>query len=142
MSEKILIVDDEKDILVMLRRHLELEGYNVFVAESGEEAMELMFKHFFNVVICDIRLPNCDGKDLLKKIRHLNLLCNVIMITGYSSMENVVFCLGDGATDYFTKPITDIDLLINTIKYTFQKIARWRRTLVYSPERHGGTGVK
>ena len=122
---KILLVDDEEEILNMLRRHLELEEFEVTTTPSPLNAVELMKEHLFKIVVSDIRMPEMTGVELIPKLRSINPLANIIIITGYSNMSYVVDCLASGAFDYFTKPIRDIELFINVIGEARKRLERW-----------------
>jgi two-component system NtrC family response regulator len=125
---RVLVVDDEEEIVSLLKRTLSLEGFEVEGVSDGEKAVELMREQLFPIVILDIRLPETSGPELLKQFKDINPLVNVVMITGYSSMENVVDCLGGGAVDYFTKPL-DMELFVKKIKEIDSKIDRWRKSI-------------
>lgn len=128
---KLLIVDDEIEILDMLRRNFELEGYDVTTASDPHDALELVQKELFSLVLSDIKMPGMSGVELLKMIKRINPLANVIMMTGYTSMENVVDCLGSGAVDYFTKPFNDLDMLLEAVGQAKSRVARWRAAMKY-----------
>ena len=125
----ILIVDDEEEILKMLKRHLELEGYDVSTTPDPFEAVELMKENLFNMVVSDIRMPGLSGVELLRELRAVNPLVNIIIITGYSNMSYVVDCLASGAVDYFTKPIRDMDLFLQVIGQTQKRMERWTQAM-------------
>ncbi|MEW6263764.1 MAG: response regulator [Thermodesulfobacteriota bacterium] len=127
---KILIVDDEEEILQMLRRNLELEAYEVILCTSPYEALDLMKRDLFALVLTDIKMPGLSGVELLREIKRINPLANVIMMTGYSSMANVVDCLGSGAVDYFVKPFTDMDVLVKALNQARDRVQRWRSSMV------------
>ena len=126
---KLLIVDDEEEILLMLRRNLELEGYETTVTTSPQEAVDLMKEGLFNLVLTDIKMPDMSGIELLREIKRINPLANVIMMTGYSSMSHVVECLGSGAVDYFVKPFTDLGIIIEALDQARNRISRWRTAM-------------
>lgn len=123
--ESILIVDDEVEVLRLLERFFTLEGFPVEKAGDGKEALARMKTKRFNIVLLDICLPDVDGKDLLLQLRDLNPLANIVMITAYTSMDNVVTCIGNGAVDYFTKPF-NLDELSHAVHELERKIARWK----------------
>lgn len=133
---KLLLVDDEPEILKMLTRHLALEGYEVVSTASPREAVELMREHLFNLVITDIRMPELSGVELLGELRRINPLANVLIITGYSNMSYVVDCLAAGAVDYFTKPITDMELFLRIVSDAQQRVERWLSAMTLG-ERYG-----
>ncbi|MFH1135677.1 MAG: response regulator [Pseudomonadota bacterium] len=126
---RLLIVDDEEEILNMLRRNLELEGYDVTVTTKPQEAVALMKAELFNLVLTDIKMPGMSGIDLLRELKSINPLANIIMMTGYSSMSNVVDCLGSGAVDYFVKPFTDLDLITRALDQARDRVLRWRSAM-------------
>ena len=125
---RVLVVDDEQEIVSMLERTLSLEGFKVEGVSNGKDALKMMQEKLFPIVLLDIRLPKTSGPKLLKQFKDINPLVNVVMITGYSSMENVVECLGGGAVDYFTKPL-DMELFVKKIKDIDSKIDRWRKSI-------------
>ncbi|MBU2552347.1 MAG: response regulator [Proteobacteria bacterium] len=126
---RLLIVDDEEEILHMLRRNFEMEGYEVTTTPSPREALELTREVLFNLVLTDIKMPGMSGVDLLVEIKRINPLANVIIMTGYSSMTHVVDCLGQGAIDYFVKPFNDLDLIIRAVDQARERIQRWRAAM-------------
>ena len=124
----VLVVDDEDEIISMLERNLELEGYDVTGARNREEAIQKMEEELYPIVLLDIKFPDTSGPELLENFKEINPLVNVLMITGYSSMENVVECLGGGAVDYFTKPL-DMDIVVDRIDDVDEKIERWKESI-------------
>jgi len=121
----ILVVDDEEDVISMLRRNLKTEGFDVAGATNRNEALEQMKENNYPIVILDIKFPETSGTDLLKEIKEIHPPANVLMITGYASLENVMVCLGEGAVDYFTKPL-DMDSVKERLNAVEEKIERWR----------------
>jgi DNA-binding NtrC family response regulator len=107
---RVLIVDDEEVIRRGMGRALEGKGVETHAAASGQEALALLSRHDFDVVFLDIRMPDMDGISVLKKIRAKHLFTQVIMITGYPSIDTAVQCVKIGATDYLVKPIRIADL--------------------------------
>jgi two-component system response regulator HydG len=107
----ILIVDDEKSHRLMLRAHLEGEGFQIVEASDGHEAVDLVNERSFDLVLMDIRMPTMDGIEALKRIKEATAATPVIMMTAYGSINSAVEALQAGATDYLTKPL-DMDELI------------------------------
>lgn len=105
MSEKLLIVDDEKTLQESLKRVFIKEGYDVDVADNGEIAIEKLNTSFYHVVITDIILPGMDGIELLRQIKEKQPNQIVIIITAYASIDTAVQALRLGAYDYIVKPI-------------------------------------
>jgi DNA-binding NtrC family response regulator len=114
-KKKILIVDDDKDLLKTLTGILETEGYEVNTAETGKEAIDKSKDQFYNLALLDIKLPDIEGTELLKLIDgHLPPTVKVI-VTGYPSMENAIRSVNLKADAYIVKPIKAQELL-KTIK--------------------------
>ena len=122
---KVLVVDDEQEILKMLRRHLELEGYEVHGVAVPEQALERMREHLYNIVITDIRMPGMSGFQLIREMKAIHPLANILVITGYPSVSYIVDCLAAGAIDYFTKPVQRLDLFLESVAQCKARIERW-----------------
>ena len=112
---KLLIVDDEETLRILVRSELEERGYEVDEAESGEKALEKLRSNKYNLVILDIRMPGMDGMEVLKKIREENLAPKVIMLTGVEELKIARDSLNLGANDFLTKPY-DIRTLLSCIE--------------------------
>jgi two-component system response regulator PilR (NtrC family) len=103
-KNKILVVDDEKSMREFLEIMLRRDGYDVESAESGAIALEKIEKRFFDAIICDVKMPEVDGLDVLRKAKETWPDTAVIMITAYASTETAVEAMKQGALDYITKP--------------------------------------
>lgn len=112
--KKILIVDDEVNIGLLLSKFLTRNSFVVETATSGNSAMEHLAKQHFDLVLCDYRLEDTDGKDILIKIKESYPKTGVIIITGYSDIKLAVELIKLGAYDYITKPLYP-DEILNTI---------------------------
>ena len=110
MNSKILIVDDEKNIVELVRLYLDKEGYKTICAYSGTEALELFKSQSPNLIILDIMLPEMDGWQVCKEIRK-NSEVPIIMLTAKSDTFDKVLGLELGADDYMTKPFEAKELL-------------------------------
>ncbi len=119
----ILIVDDEPLIRESLYEILRMEGYQAHMAKSGEKAIKTLKEHEIDIVITDLKLPQMSGLDLLKVIKK-ECSSEVILITGYGSVESAVEAMKEGAFDYITKPIND-----NEIKIIINKIIEKRKLI-------------
>ena len=111
-SKAILVVDDEESHRMMLRAHLEQDGFEVVEASDGHEAVQKVENRFFDLVLIDIRMPKMDGMEALRQIKHFNPSIPVIMMTAYGSIDSAVETLKSGAEDYLTKPLDMDELLI------------------------------
>jgi DNA-binding NtrC family response regulator len=102
---KILVVDDEKSILLLLKEALTQWGYQVTTASSAVEGLELLKGGLFDAIISDIRMPDMSGLDLLREIRKQDETIEVVMMTGYPTIASAVQALKEGAYDYLSKPL-------------------------------------
>lgn len=116
MSEKILIVDDEIDICLLLNKFLSKKGYKVEEAYTGKKALALIEKNDYDLVICDFRLPDMDGTESIKLIKSLKPQLKIVIITGYSDVKTAVQCIKLGAFEYVTKPIYPEEILLSVKK--------------------------
>lgn len=102
---KILIVDDEQEILECVHRYLAPYGYDVEVADHGQKALALLKKSDFDIVFTDLRMKGVDGIEILSAIKEYNPETEVIIITGYGTIETAIEALKRGCYDYLQKPI-------------------------------------
>jgi len=109
MSNKILIAEDEEDIRQLLSIHLENEGYDVYQAADGLEALELFYKEDIDLMLLDVMMPKIDGFKVLTKIRE-NSDIPVIFLTARSEEEDKILGLGLGADDYVVKPFSLLEI--------------------------------
>ncbi len=115
-KEKILVVDDEEDILELVRHHLKREGYEVRCAESGEQALQIAKSEPLNLIILDLMLPGIDGLEVTRLLKgdprtqHIPIL----MLTAKGEESDVVAGLELGADDYVTKPFSPRILVART----------------------------
>jgi DNA-binding NtrC family response regulator len=112
LKAKILVVDDERGMREFLKAAFEGEGYNVATAANGTEALELLGKSSFHLVVSDIRMPDLGGIELLAKIKEDSTSTSVVVITAYGSIEGAVEAMKKGASDYLTKPLNLDELRI------------------------------
>ncbi|MFH1539472.1 MAG: sigma-54 dependent transcriptional regulator [bacterium] len=121
MRRKILIVDDEPNILEVLERFLAREGYAVEKAANGREAFQALCRRGFDVVITDVKMPEMDGMELLGEIRKLPASTEVIMMTAFGSVEGAVEAVNGGAYNFVEKPV-NMEKLIATVQNAMAKI--------------------
>jgi DNA-binding response OmpR family regulator len=112
--EKILVVDDEIEVTELIEEFLKESGYQVMVAKSKKELLEIIPQFDPGIVLLDIRLPDGDGIEILKEIRSLYPKIEVIMVTGLADRQIALEALQNGAIDYITKPI-DLAYLANSV---------------------------
>jgi len=116
MNEKILLVDDEQDILKMLSRLLTQEQFQVKTAQGGEEAIALFQSEPFDAVVTDMRMPGMDGLAVIKRVKEIDEDIEVIILTGFAALDNVIQAFRhNGAFDYLKKPLENINELFFAI---------------------------
>lgn len=113
---RILCVDDEEVILDSLRKILVLDGYSIDTVETGQEALGLVQTRDYDFVFTDLKMPAMSGTDVAKSVKHLRPDIDVVIITGYATVESAVECMKHGAMDYIEKPFTE-DELRDFVKY-------------------------
>ena len=118
---RILAVDDEEIILDSFRKILVLDGYSVDTVQTGQEALGLIQKHDYDFVFTDLKMPEMSGVDVCKGVKHLRPDIDVIIITGYASVETAVETLKYGAMDYIQKPFTEDELLTMVRKFVIRR---------------------
>jgi DNA-binding NtrC family response regulator len=115
-DSNILFIDDEPGSREGLSLLLGREGYQVDAVAAGEEALKLIAKKKYDVIITDLFLPGVSGIDILKHVKERNLPCNVILITGNATAETAVEAMKEGAFDYITKPLNFEELKVLVAK--------------------------
>lgn len=104
-NKYILVVDDDKAILMGFRAILEMAGYKTSAARNGKEAIDLAYEHFFHLALIDIKLPDMEGTELLKEFRNIAPEMKKVIITGYATLENAIESLNLDADGYLVKPV-------------------------------------
>ena len=108
---KVLIVDDAPDTLEIIQRLLHYEGYDVTIASSGEEGVKKVEQEKPEVVLMDINLPGISGTEALRRIRTMNPIQCVIMLTAFATVDNAIQALKEGASDFVKKPFENEHLI-------------------------------
>jgi len=106
MANKILVIDDEKVVGDSLRKTLQGEGYEIDTANNGQEGLRKARGESFDLIIVDLKMPDIDGLDVIKKIKEEQPDVMMVMITGYSTVDSATEALKTGAFDYLPKPFT------------------------------------
>jgi len=126
---RILCVDDEPVILDSFRKILVLDGYCVDTVETGQEALGLIQKHSYDFVFTDLKMPEMNGLEVTKAVKHIRPDIDVVIITGYATVETAVECMKYGAMDYVEKPFTEDELLEFTRKLLIKREERIKQTI-------------
>ncbi len=129
MDRRLLIVDDEDAILNLLKTlFTENSDWQVTTATSGKEAMSILFKKRFPLIITDLKMPHMNGVELCSRIRETNPLSYIIAMTGYQDFFELKNCREIGFDDYFKKPFEFTELL-EQVESAYKKMTRWEKIL-------------
>jgi len=120
-KERLLVVDDAPQTLEVLQRNLTSKGYQVFTAASVAEAIRILETTAVDLVITDLKMPKISGIDLIRHVRENLKDTEVMMITGYPTIEGAVKAIKTGAEEYLTKPFTDEELF-SAVRRTLDKL--------------------
>jgi two-component system nitrogen regulation response regulator NtrX len=126
---KILVIDDERSIRNTLKDILGFEGYAVEVAENGLLGLEMVKSTDFDIILCDIKMPEMDGIEVLEKIMDLKPETTVVMISGHGNIDTAVEAIKKGAFDFIVKPL-DLNRLLITIRHAGDKTVLVKETKV------------
>ena len=132
MNVKLLIVDDKKETLVTLKRHLSLREVDTIAAETSANALKIIENDKINIVLLDINMPGMTGTELLRRIKKIDFSIQVIMMTEYSRFANLSQFLEMGAVDYILKPFDNLDEVFDWINESTRRLMRWRKILMES----------
>jgi len=126
---RILAVDDEPVILDSFRKILVVAGYAIDTVENGREALGLVQKNKYDFVFTDLKMPEMDGLDVVKGVKHFSPETDVVMITGYATIESAVNAMKFGAMDYVQKPFTEDELIDFTKKCLIRRQDRMEKQI-------------
>lgn len=114
MDTRVLLVDDEKEFADVLGERLESRGFSVKTAASGDEALVLLGRNAFDVIVLDVQMPGKNGIETLNEIKRLDPLLEVLMLTGHGTIQTAIEGMKLGAYDFLLKP-TDLAELVGKI---------------------------
>ncbi len=141
-KQRILVVDDERDVITGFRRVFEKDDLQIDAAHSGTEAIAAIKAHRPDLVLMDLRMPGLDGLQTLRKIQQMDPKLLVILMTAYSTSANVIEAMKHGAYDYLTKPFS-VEKLREVVREALKVAADRRTSVTYAPtmgeEEHGDT---
>jgi len=126
LQRKILIVDDERSIRELFQSAFVEAGYDVYLAEKGEQALQILQQNDIDLIFLDLRLFGMNGIDLCRQIKKDKPLSIIYAITGWSGLFEVAECREAGFDDYFTKPVSP-EVLLRAVEEAFAKLDRWKR---------------
>lgn len=133
---KILIIDDERSIRNSLKEILMDEGYDVEVAENGVQGCSMVEKEKYDVIFCDIKMPEMDGMEVLDKLNQMGTDAAIVMISGHGDIDTAVDCIKKGAFDFIQKPL-DLNRILITIKNATDKIHLVKETKILKKKVYG-----
>ncbi len=122
MPARVLVIDDERDIVRALEILLKAEGYSVTPAFSGDEALGLVASESFDIVLTDLKMPGADGLKVLEETKKTNPHTAVVVMSAYATVESAVDAMKKGASDYIVKPFINED-----IRMTFRRLLEQER---------------
>jgi EAL domain-containing protein (putative c-di-GMP-specific phosphodiesterase class I) len=142
-KSRVLVVDDEPDVRQIMVRMLTSQGYNVFAANDGDEALRMLDVEPMDLVVTDLSMPNVDGMTVLRKVRERNEELPVVLVAGAPTTESAIRAVRYRATEYLTKPL-DPDTFIDAVRRALQmnRLAELRRTaleLGHNQSQNAGT---
>ncbi|CCK79212.1 MULTISPECIES: response regulator [Desulfobacula] len=120
-AKKILVIDDEEYIRDSMIGFLEDFGFDVIDAENGKMGLELFEKQNPDLVLCDLRMPEMDGLEVLAKVIQINSKIPIIIISGAGNISDTMGALRLGAWDYIIKPMQDMNVLYHAVKKAFER---------------------
>ena len=120
MKIRVLLVDDEEEFVEALAERLSIRDYDTTVSLRGEDAIEKLRQYNFDVVILDVRMPGMDGTDVLREMKRIKPLTEVIMLTGHATVESAIDGMKQGAYDYLLKPC-ETEELVAKINRAYEK---------------------
>jgi len=108
----ILIIDDEDNLRHMLSVMLQKQGYLADTAGGGNEALEMLAGHAYDYILCDIRMPDMDGREFLRQAIRRGITAPIVMMTAYGAVDTAVACMQEGAYDFISKPFKRDEIVI------------------------------
>lgn len=131
-SAKLLIIDDDEAVRTSLAAYLEDSGFEVTQAGNGFQGLEVFERDRPDLVICDLRMPQIDGLELIRRIDELDSPAPVIVVSGAGVMTDVVEALRLGAADYLIKPLEDLAVLEHAVRRALDRARLRRENAIYS----------
>jgi sigma-B regulation protein RsbU (phosphoserine phosphatase) len=122
MKARLLIIDDEAMVRESMEAYLEDSGYSVIAVDSGRAGLEILESQAIDLILCDLRMPNLDGLQVLQLVKQRSDNIPVIVVSGAGVVDDVVQALRLGASDYLVKPIIDMAMLEHSVKRNLELV--------------------
>jgi two-component system response regulator AtoC len=132
-GKTILVIDDEENMRHFLKSLLAKEGYEVFLAADGLEGLQLIEEQFFDIILCDIRMPRMDGLEFLKNLQSKNSAATIITMSAYGTIDLAIETMQLGAYDYISKPFKPPEIIL-TLKKAEERERLRRENLLLRQE--------
>lgn len=133
-KKSILLVDDDENLLHSISRDLTLANYEVAITSNGQDAIQLLANHHFNLVVTDMKMPEIGGLKVLQEAKKINPEVCVFLLTGYGDMTSAIEALRLGADDYLLKPCDMREFLLRISRHlekqeAFQKLKMYEKIM-------------
>ncbi|MDX9746147.1 MAG: response regulator [Syntrophales bacterium] len=125
MNGRILVVDDDISVRDLFQTVFVDAGYEVVLAEGGEEALSILQKQDINVIFLDLKLFGMNGIELCRQIRKFKPVSLIYAMTGWGALYEIEECREAGFDDYFNKPVS-LEAILKAVEDAFEKLDRWR----------------
>ncbi len=139
MQARVLVAEDEIDMLELISRRVERLGHTVIRANDGREAMDALLRHPVDLVVTDINMPGYSGLEILNEAKQRDPNMQVIIVTANATMENAIEALNDGAFSYLTKPFDHISVISNAVSRAieFRRLTLDNQRMAKAQKRRG-----
>jgi two-component system NtrC family response regulator len=128
----LLVVDDEESLLESLARRLGLRDFDVTTASDGPQAIEAAKTGAFDLALLDLKMPGMDGQEVLRILKQSHKFLEIVVLTGYPTVDTAVECTKLGAFDYLTKPC-DMEVLLDALRRAYE--ARLKKKFEHDRQR-------
>jgi len=115
LTAKVLLVDDEKDFVEVLAERLQVRGLDVYTADCGLKALDMVGEQGFDIIVLDLAMPGMDGLETLQKIKEHDSDIEIVMLSGKGTMRSGIDAIKSGAEDFLEKPV-DLNVLLEKIE--------------------------
>ena len=137
---RILVVDDEREIRDLLKRHLSYEGFEVETVAGGHEALDALRKHPARVLVTDITMPQMNGLELIDRVKDAFPHIRIVVMTGRTNEDTITSCMRSGAGACVLKPLVDMKAFVRTVRHSVAMYDHWEAVLATVRDRARSIG--